>query len=876
MDRQEYPALLASLQPGQAVTVLNDRIRHITRLNTDVADWLQERRRIEEGYAQALRKLSRKQPPDESSELGVFSTPWQKIVSSTETLADSHHTLAQRIEADVERPLRDFAASNGEMQAMSNISGNLASLAKDVETAQKKADKLKDKGVKAATDKVASAASDVENATSQWESQAPYVFEKLQAIDESRCNHLRDVLTQFQTHEVDQVDRDKVTTEQCLNVLLNIETADEIKTFTLKVSSGRPPRTERQKSRSGPPPNQSSVSSPPAPAPTINADDGSSQRSGSVQEQKHGGFSGLKRLGTVLRSRRHSTHPYGRGASPERKSSSNIGGLSPFGSRSARARDLQPPSEQPRPPSPLREQAEVQQHGTPRASESSSSPRQTRSSADNVNGSVAESSREPAGGSTNGATPTDIPKLQEPLQPTPASGPSVEPQKDSEGFSVPQSATDAITKAEEEAASEAPAPQFKVDIRNAPIQEEDGDAETALANVANTLRAQATMPRKSGTIRGRRDVRTTMFVPSPQQPELSSSESSVPQPPASPGTAPSPPPSTGPLQSPFKQAHRSAFLGDDHAASDTQSVRSGRSLSSAASATIKHPEMHSPGLNSSIVESVSAWFEGGSLTKAAVIGELALAYNPVDLSAPFGSELIRLENFSILEKVAPNPAFIESMADKPGTYTIKNLSSITKTAVAFKYQVHLDEGSLASYAPLQLTTQWKTEPTSVALIISYSLNPAFSAKAGVSSIRMSNVVILAHLEGSMATSCQSKPQGTFSRKRSLLYWHLGDVKLVVDQPDKSDQSNQLRARFRTESEGKAGNVEGRWDIEGEDAAGLGSGLSVSQQSTTTEAPAAGADASDPFADEGSSANPEAAWKDVSTVRRITSGTYVSV
>jgi hypothetical protein len=34
-----------------------------------------------------------------------------------------------------------------------------------------------------------------------------------------------------------------------------------------------------------------------------------------------------------------------------------------------------------------------------------------------------------------------------------------------------------------------PQPQFKLDIRNAPIQEEDGDADAALANMANTLRA---------------------------------------------------------------------------------------------------------------------------------------------------------------------------------------------------------------------------------------------------------------------------------------------------------------------------------------------------------------------------------------------------
>lgn len=34
-----------------------------------------------------------------------------------------------------------------------------------------------------------------------------------------------------------------------------------------------------------------------------------------------------------------------------------------------------------------------------------------------------------------------------------------------------------------------PPPQFKLDIRNAPIQEEEGDADAVLASMANTLRA---------------------------------------------------------------------------------------------------------------------------------------------------------------------------------------------------------------------------------------------------------------------------------------------------------------------------------------------------------------------------------------------------
>lgn len=54
--------------------------------------------------------------------------------------------------------------------------------------------------------------------------------------------------------------------------------------------------------------------------------------------------------------------------------------------------------------------------------------------------------------------------------------------------------------------NDAPTPQFKVDIRNAPIPEEDGDANAALANVANTLRAvRYLLP-----VRARRPLLTTL------------------------------------------------------------------------------------------------------------------------------------------------------------------------------------------------------------------------------------------------------------------------------------------------------------------------------------------------------------------------------
>jgi hypothetical protein len=161
---------------------------------------------------------------------------------------------------------------------MGTITGNLAAMAKEIDTAKKKSEKLREKGAKAQASKVANAVADVESATLQWESQAPYVFEKLQAVDESRLNHLRDVLTQFQTHEVDQVERNRITAEETLNVLLNIETADEIKTFALRMQSGeRPQHGRKQSSIASPPRNLA----PPPPVPPIPADDDRSQKSGS-------------------------------------------------------------------------------------------------------------------------------------------------------------------------------------------------------------------------------------------------------------------------------------------------------------------------------------------------------------------------------------------------------------------------------------------------------------------------------------------------------------------------------------------------------------------------------------------------------------------
>lgn len=170
------------------------------------------------------------------------------------------------------------------MQQMPGIQSNLAGLAKSVEESQKKVEKAKGKGTKGA-DKLAAAIAGAEEVNQQWESRAPFVFEQLQAADEGRLNHLRDVLTQLETHEVDQVERARQAAESCLNVLLNVETADEIKTFAAKMAGTRAPispvpsrRQPSQAEAATPPMQTTPAAAPLAPPPHIQ-DDAASQRS---------------------------------------------------------------------------------------------------------------------------------------------------------------------------------------------------------------------------------------------------------------------------------------------------------------------------------------------------------------------------------------------------------------------------------------------------------------------------------------------------------------------------------------------------------------------------------------------------------------------
>jgi len=186
------------------------------------------------------------------------------------------------VEKDVEQTLRGFQTRK-EMANMTTISGNLQTMARELEDAQDKAEKLGRKAGKASAAKVDAATSRLENAQSQWDSQAPFVFETLQALDEQRINQLRDALTQLETHEVDQATRSQSAAEEALSVVIEINTELEVQSFAARTTADRPKLERRMPTR------QSSIAGASlAPPSAASHDDNVSEHSGG-REPGHGG-----------------------------------------------------------------------------------------------------------------------------------------------------------------------------------------------------------------------------------------------------------------------------------------------------------------------------------------------------------------------------------------------------------------------------------------------------------------------------------------------------------------------------------------------------------------------------------------------------------
>jgi len=411
-------------------------------------------------------------------------------------------------------------------------------------------------------------------------------------------------------------------------------------------------------------------------------------------------------------------------------------------------------------------------------------------------------------------------------------------------------------------------------IRDQPIQEDESEAQLALSSIANQLRTQAQssgINRVQGSMRGRRDVRNTMFIPNdaldsiPALPQAASSlATSIPAASAS---------NENILASPIQRPPVAPALHEDHGiGSDTTSIYSSRSLSGPTN----HADLHDSGLNASILETVHSWFTDSGVSKAFVLGEIAFAYNPTG-ATDAEHETIRLQHFELLDKVAANPIYLTQTKsggtalteEHAGTYTIAT-SPIRRPSplVGLKYQLHLEDTNMAQYSPVLVTPAWQIVEGQVSVIVLYSLNPLF----GSDPVILKNVVISVNLDTSgdgkaVSAMMSPTPGASFKRKTSAVVWKLNEFTVKPVQ-------ERLLIRFVTQGGlAKKGTVELKFEIPGRVASAIGVEKISPPSDKEKEV--------DPFADdggEGSSARgsaDEKRWELLSARKRLVTGRYTA-
>ena len=790
---------------------------------------------------------------------------------------------------------------------MGNMSGNLSAIARDLSNAQRKTQKLDAKG----SNKAEGARSNLDEATSQWDSQAPFVFEQLQALDEARVNHLRDVLTQLQTHELDSVERARASAESCLNALLNVETADEIRTFAARAKgqAGITPASPQGSIPSSSRPAGANIPPTPPPPRASNAEQRNSSLSGQdrlaplPEPPKEKKLSGLKRLGTVMGRRKNAVPPPPPGEKKKEKTRS----FAPF-RRQESARSFQDleSTGQDLSPATSRDDRASSRHDSERPPQTQESRISDAPSPPALNG-VANSTRSYGYEDRPQPPLPHIIATQEPLVPETRQN-TLSPQTASTMQSPDRRSMllDPFAQAVDTSVSPTEEPARNFEIKDQPIPEDASAAQVAMDNMANQLRMQAQssgLNRIQGSMRGRRDVRNTMFFPNQQElPSPSTSNLAAPSTPASAVTAPTigtsitgvttTSGSTSDLVTPIKRSlgTGTGTIPEDasHITSDSQSIRSAHSMAGLA----HHQELHAPGLNVSIIETVNSWFSDEGITKSFVVGEVALAYNRSSTAATADHEVVRLQNFHQLEKVAQNPQFVTASSSDDhqlGTYNVAtSFISRSMPSIGFKYQLHMDESNLSAFSPLLITQAWQIKEGQANVILLYSLNPAFGPLANTGSspsptpqeLVLKNVVITVSLDtkpiagsdalSARAISAQMMPvqNAHFKKRSSAVSWRFSELSVKPAQ-------ERLLVRFMIENNGtaKRGGVEVKFEAQNM----LGSALGVEKLVSGTEVTTA---AADPFADEDDGARKSAEagfrWEDVQSRKLLVSGKYSAI
>nr|XP_031863520.1 uncharacterized protein CI109_000770 [Kwoniella shandongensis]KAA5530592.1 hypothetical protein CI109_000770 [Kwoniella shandongensis] len=771
--------------PRPLLSALQRRLHASTTHVNALAELYKQRAAIEAAYAEGLSKLAR--TAEQGGLSGKTGNDWEKasgegrlwdsIISELTETSASHSTLSAVLRTDFEQPLRELPSK---VVAWRRIGEQDASLDKTLKEYEKTSAKLEKASSKAKSSKADVLQNELNQITSSLSSLSPMVYTTYQRLDEERLRVLKEVVVRWGTVKGDMATRDGQRAENIISTLLSWETSDEVLKVGRKLggtggarvpeSAVTTPRPNRRLSTVTSSTNANTPTSDFSPRPTVTRANGSS--SSNPQSTFAGGIKSMLGRTKIIgggRTRSESN------ANSTRSGRDRDGNFEAIGEEATAARiqdstTLAPP---------------VDEEGF----------------------SVAPSDRH--------RNPWEDPNE---LVPTPAHNNNTF----TRNFTASPNASQENLPSSGSSQNQTQ-PRLNLSLAPKPIQETEEERQAALQRVQQTLQMPPSQPSRRSTIaRGRRDVRNTMFAGSTDDGSLglgglslhkvAEPEEELVESPSS-GIG-SPVPVNGHSSASHQVARRTSSASvTSNNPFDSPGLTQGISLPVTVASS-------DPGLRANLNESINVILRGKEVQRIQITGEIHLSLRPgAGSPATTGPIHIRLNAFERLEKIAPNPAYLAQVPDRPGEYFLNSevLAAATakspasgKGTLLFKYVVHVQPGKETSSAPLILDPAFLCKDGETRMILNYRLNETSPIQS------LSNVTfIAAFAPGPAVNNVQAKPAGgVWSPSTRRMQWKLDAL------PAKE---GKIIAKFITEP-GEALSPQGvqtSWSVEGTLTSGLG-------------------------------------------------------
>ncbi|WRT63758.1 uncharacterized protein IL334_000683 [Kwoniella shivajii] len=765
-----------SSSPRPLLSALQRRLHTSTTHLNALSEVYKQRAQIEATYAESLSKLAKtaeqgglsgKNANNDWDKFSGEGRLWDSVISELSETSASHSTLSAMIRTDFEQPLKELPSKVIAWRRIGEQDSSLDKTLKDYEKVSSKLDKAQQKSKSSKADQLHQ---ELNQLTQQLASLSPMVYSTYQRLDEERLRTLKEIIVRWGTVKGDIATRDGQRAEGIISTLLSWETSDEVLNVGRKLgnasggnTSANGPRLSVPDSASTTPQSNRRLSSVTAssqaqdfsPRPAMRTN-GSSTTASRDQSGFAGGFkSMLGRTKTMAGART--------------RSESNA-----TSTRSGRDRDAN---------------GNGNGNGDLLGDEIPRIPGSAISVIDEEGFSVA-----PADRHRN--------LWEDPNETIPAPAPAA-PSKDNNQSGFGTTFTSSPAASQENVSSSSASsqhqtqPRLNLALAPAPIQESEEERQAALQKMQQTLQMPPSQPSRRSTIaRGRRDVRNTMFGGLPNEDgsvglgALSLGKVSEPQE----TLAESPSSVDSPIHA---NGNRPGQVARQTSMSSVTSNNPFESPSLGGTSLVQ-PTLGTTsteaGLRANLNETVNVIIRNKEVTKIQITGEIHLSLRPSYNQTTSGPIHIRLTSFEQLEKIAPNPAYLAQVPDRPGEYFLNSevLASATskpstsdKGTLLFKYVVHVQPSKENIIAPLILDPAFLCKDGETRMILNYKLSE--TSQIG----ELSNVSFVAQFgPGPSVSNVQAKPAGgIWSPSNRRMTWKL----------DESLNNGKIIAKFISES-----------------------------------------------------------------------------